>query len=215
MKMTSLTNSMNRKSPDYQSEYQLLKAGYSRVAGVDEAGRGCLAGPVVAAAVILDPGARITEVRDSKKLSSGMREHLRSRIFEHAVSVGIGICSPSEIDELNILWASMEAMRRALENLNQPADVALVDGNTEIPDSPCPQQTIVSGDATCESIAAASIIAKTERDAIMFDLSTDYAMYGWDTNKGYPTRAHYDALVEYGPSRFHRKSFRLTPRYVH
>ncbi|MEM1095829.1 MAG: ribonuclease HII [Bacteroidota bacterium] len=185
------------------------QAGRQYVAGVDEVGRGCLAGPVVAAAVVLPWGHSIEGVRDSKTLSEARRLALVERIQTEALATGVGMCSPAEIDELNILWASMEAMRRAVLNLSITPDALLIDGNRAIPTAPWPQQTVVKGDAKSQSIAAASIVAKTIRDALMADLDTAHPGYGWARNVGYPTAEHYAGLAAHGPTVHHRQSFKL------
>ena len=195
--------------PDLALERRQWDAGRRAVAGLDEAGRGCLAGPVVAAAVILPAGANLPGLDDSKKLSPSARAALVPQIHAQSLAVGVGACSPAEVDALNVLWAAMEAMRRAALDLALPPDVLLVDGNREIPDAPCPQVTVVKGDAKSLSIAAASVIAKTTRDAVMVDLDRAFPAYGWAGHKGYPTAAHYAALAEHGPSVHHRRSFRL------
>jgi len=164
---------------------------------------------VVAAAVILPHDAFLPGLDDSKKLSPSAREALVPEIKRVALAVGIGQCSPAEIDELNILWASLEAMRRALHQLDIPPNYVLVDGNTAIPHAPCPQETVVKGDARSLSIAAASVLAKVTRDRIMVELDATFPVYGWAGHKGYPTAAHYAALAEHGPSLHHRRSFRL------
>lgn len=179
------------------------------LAGVDEAGRGCLAGPVVAAAVVLAPDTQITGLDDSKKLTPAVRDDLFDAVTAEAVAVGVGQCSPEEIDELNILWASLEAMRRAVLSLALEPDLLLIDGNKPIPDAPWPQETVVKGDARSLSIAAASIVAKVTRDRLMTRLHDDFPVYGWAGHKGYPTASHYDALRTHGPSLHHRRSFRL------
>lgn len=193
---------------DIESTY--WKQGYAHVAGVDEAGRGCLAGPVVAAAVILPPEVAVPGVTDSKKLSPERRDELAKAIQQTALAVSVGLCTPEEIDQLNILWAAMEAMRRAAARLDPGADVLLIDGNRCFPDSPWPYETLVKGDQRSHAIAAASIIAKTTRDRMMADLHVALPCYGWAQNKGYPTKDHYDALAAHGPSPYHRRSFRLT-----
>lgn len=200
---------MSDKGITTQIERSLWNTGYQHVAGVDEAGRGCLAGPVVAAAVILPPDLVLPKVKDSKALSPKVREEVRARILEEAVAVGIGRCTPQEIDELNILWAAMEAMRRATEACSPPPDFLLVDGNRCFSEAPCPHETVVRGDQKCHAIAAASIIAKTERDALMRRLHEKHPVYGWNTNVGYPTAAHYEALDLHGPTLYHRHSFKL------
>jgi ribonuclease HII len=195
--------------PSLDAEHRLWQAGYGHVAGVDEAGRGCLAGPVVAAAVVLPRGVTLPGVRDSKQLNAATREALAARIRTQALAVGVGLCSPEEIDRLNILWAAMEAMRRAVADLSPTPDFLLVDGNHCFPGSPWPFETLVRGDRRSHTIAAASVIAKTTRDALMRALHEDDPRYGWCDNVGYPTKAHYAALARHGPSPYHRRSFRL------
>jgi ribonuclease HII len=176
------------------------------VCGVDEAGRGPLAGPVVAAAVILDPARPVSGLKDSKKLSSRQRELLAHGIREYALAWAIGQASVEEIDGLNILQASLLAMQRAVLALPQAPRLALVDGH-RAPALPCDVQTIVRGDAIEPCISAASILAKTHRDALMIELHARYPLYGFDIHKGYPTRAHLEALRCHGPSPVHRGSF--------
>jgi len=190
-------------------EHRLWTAGYQHVAGLDEAGRGCLAGPVVAAAVILPRAVEIPAIQDSKSLSESKRNDARAQIEERALAVEVGICSPQEIDEINILHAALEAMRRAANNLSPAAEYLLVDGNRWIENSAWPYETVVKGDASSQSIAAASIIAKTERDAMMRTLADEHPEYGWTTNVGYPTKQHYAAIEEHGVTSFHRQSFKL------
>lgn len=190
-------------------EQRLWNRGYTRIAGLDEAGRGCLAGPVVAAAVILPPGVSIPAIQDSKSLSETKRLAAREQIESHAAAISIGICSPQEIDELNILWAAMKAMRRAATDCTPAPDFLLVDGNRCFDDPPWPHETLVKGDTKSQSIAAASIMAKTTRDAMMRELHDEHPQYGWHSNVGYPTKAHYDALEQHGPTPYHRQSFRL------
>jgi ribonuclease HII len=198
------------EGPTFEKELALWTRGRKLVAGVDEAGRGCLAGPVVAAAVVFDSSCTIDGLNDSKKLGRDERQHMAEAIRREARAVGVGLCSPEEIDRLNILWASMEAMRRAVFGLRLDVDFLLVDGNRCYPDCPIPHETVVGGDGLCASIAAASIIAKTERDRLMADLHRDHPQFDWHTNVGYPTRAHYAALAAHGPTPHHRRSFRLT-----
>ena len=195
--------------PDLSIEHRHWSAGRRAVAGLDEAGRGCLAGPVVAAAVILPPDVSLPGLDDSKKLSPQQREALIPQIRAQALAVGVGQCSPAEVDRLNVLWAAMEAMRRAALDLALPPDLLLVDGNRGIPNAPCDQETIVKGDTKSLSVAAASVIAKTTRDTLMVELDRDFPAYGWAGHKGYPTAAHYAAIAEHGPSVHHRQSFRL------
>ena len=196
--------------PDLSFERRQWAAGRRVVVGLDEAGRGCLAGPVVAAAVVLPPDAQLPGLDDSKVLSAEARAALVPVIHREALAVGVGVCSPAEVDALNVLWASMEAMRRAAAALPLVPDVFLVDGNREVPGAPCPQETIVKGDAKSLSIAAASVIAKVTRDRQMVELDADFPVYGWAQHKGYPTAAHYAALATHGPSPHHRRSFRLS-----
>lgn len=194
---------------DLAFETSYWEQGVELIAGTDEAGRGCLAGPVVAAAVILKPGSRIEGVTDSKTLSPAARQSFADQIRTEALAWHVAECSPEEIDKLNILWAAMEAMRRAVAGLSpQPARV-LIDGNTDIPGLDIPARTIIKGDSRSHSIAAASILAKTHRDAVMRKLHGSHAGYGWDTNMGYPTLAHYEGLATHGPSPYHRRSFNL------
>ncbi len=194
---------------ELRPEVRCWQQGYRQVAGVDEVGRGCLAGPVVAAAVILPPYVALDGVRDSKQLRPEVRAKLAEQIRAHALAIGIGICTPEEIDRLNILNATLEAMRRAVANLDRPPDYLLVDGNRCFSDPPCPAEPIIKGDQRSLLIAAASILAKTTRDALMQRLHEKFPFYGWDRNVGYPTQAHYEALARYGPSPYHRRSFRL------
>jgi ribonuclease HII len=175
--------------------------------GIDEAGRGCLAGPVFAAAVILPDRLKAKGLNDSKKLSRKERNRLRSWIENKALAWSVASCSPAEIDRLNILWASVEAMHRAIAKLQQTPDLILVDGNKFKAYGAIPHQCIIGGDARYASIAAASILAKTWRDEYMEKLHAEYPAYGWDTNKGYPTEAHRQALADYGMTEYHRKSF--------
>lgn len=193
-------------------ERRLWAAGYEQIAGLDEAGRGCLAGPVVAAAVILPPDVEIEVIQDSKSISEEKRLDARRIIEERAVAAAVGRCSPAEIDNLNILAAALKAMRRAASDCHPPPDFVLVDGNQwtrDLVDAPWPHETVVKGDAKSQSIAAASILAKTERDALMRRLHEEHPEYGWESNVGYPTQQHYAALREYGATPHHRQSFTL------
>lgn len=184
-----------------------LRLRYRRVAGVDEVGRGPWAGPVVACAVVLDLDRLPEGLNDSKKLSAPARSRLCAALRASA-EVGIGEASVEEIDRLNILQASMLAMRRALAALPEPPDFALIDGN-RLPDGlPCPAEALVGGDGRCASIAAASIVAKVTRDAAMVALAQQFPGYGWETNAGYGTRAHRAALENLGVTPHHRRSFR-------
>lgn len=180
-------------------------------AGCDEAGRGCLAGPVYAAAVILPTDFSHPLINDSKQLSETQRNAARTIIEQHARSWAIAFLEPAEIDELNILRASFTAMHRAIAQLDLTPEQLLIDGNRFIPYREIPYQCIVKGDGKYASIAAAGILAKTARDAHMQQLHRDYPQYGWDRNKGYPTVGHRTAIAEVGVSPHHRKSFRLLP----
>ena len=192
--------------PNFEYEERIYSEGFSAVCGCDEAGRGPLCGPVVAAAVILPLGLEIEGLNDSKKLTEKKREKLFDIIKEKAIAYAIAEASPEEIDEINILNASMLAMRRAVEALPVKADFALIDGNCsrgfEIP-----TETVVSGDAKSCSIAAASILAKVTRDRGCKELDEQYPMYGIAKHKGYPTKDHMNAVREHGPSPIHRKTF--------
>ncbi|MCR4672935.1 MAG: ribonuclease HII [Lachnospiraceae bacterium] len=187
-------------------ERKYLDYGYTAVCGIDEAGRGPLAGPVVAAAVILDINDPILYVNDSKKLSEKKRESLYDEIIARAVSVGVGIKNPEIIDEINILQADYEAMRDAISGLSVCPDILLNDAVT-IPEVDIKQVAIIKGDAKSLSIAAASIIAKVTRDRIMLELDARYPEYGFARNKGYGTAEHIAALKEFGPAPVHRKTF--------
>ncbi len=181
-------------------------------AGCDEAGRGCLAGPVVAAAVILDPNNPIAALNDSKQLSAKTRKLLREEILEKALCYGIGIVDHKEIDQINILNASILAMHRALAKMPIEAQFILVDGNRFKPYQAIPHTCMVKGDARFSSIAAASILAKTERDQLMSELHQQYPAYAWERNQGYPTQAHRKAIATFGPSPYHRLTFQLLPK---
>jgi ribonuclease HII len=186
-------------------------SGYILEAGVDEVGRGCLAGPVVAAAVILPPDYRHSLLNDSKKLSKKQRELLREDIVRDAVAWAIGEASPAEIDEVNILNATYIAMHRALQQLAQAPDYLLVDGNRFRPYKEVPFSCMVKGDGRYLSIAAASVLAKTHRDALMCSLAEVYGHYGWEQNVGYPTKQHRDGIALHGATEHHRQSFTLLP----
>lgn len=192
--------------PTYEYEIEKTNQGYTAICGCDEAGRGPLCGPVVAAAVILPLNTVIEGLDDSKKLTEKKREKLFELIKEKAIAYAIAEASPEEIDEINILNASMLAMRRAVEKLAVKADFALIDGNCsrgfEIP-----TETVVKGDSKCYSIAAASILAKVTRDRGCIELDKQYPMYKIAKHKGYPTKDHMNAVRQYGPSPIHRKSF--------
>ena len=179
-------------------------------AGCDEAGRGCLAGPVVAAAVILPNRYQNKQLNDSKKLSEKLRIKLRCEINDKALAVGIGIVSEKKIDEINILQASLLAMHYAIKNLKIKPHYLVVDGNKFNPYPTIEHTCIVKGDSKFLNIAAASIIAKTTRDDLMDELSKEFPNYEWKQNKGYPTKKHRMAISKYGVTKYHRKSFRLT-----
>ena len=178
-------------------------------AGVDEAGRGCLAGPVYAAAVILPGDYKDNELNDSKQLSAMKRERLRKRIEEESLAWAVDSVSPGIIDEINILNASILAMHLAILKLKHTPELLLVDGNRFKPVSNIRHQCIIKGDAKFMSIAAASILAKTYRDEYMCRIGKEFPLYGWENNKGYPCRKHRDAIYSYGPCKYHRMSFRL------
>ncbi len=193
--------------PDLSFETDCHGKGYSAIAGVDEVGRGPLAGPVVAAAVILPMDAVPEGLQDSKKLTEARREALYNILMRDA-ACGLGQASVPEIDEVNILQASHLAMCRALEALPMQADFALIDGNRLPKALTIPAQTVVKGDAKSKSIAAASIIAKVTRDRIMRDLAQQFPGYGWEKNAGYPTKQHQQALLDIGVTPHHRRSFK-------
>jgi ribonuclease HII len=180
--------------------------GIKLICGVDEAGRGPLAGPVCAAAVILPPHAQIPGLNDSKKLTDKKRRELYPVIMEQAVAYGIGFASHEEIDEINILQATYLAMERAIAKLSVRPELALIDGN-RAKDFGVPVKTVIKGDSLSASIAAASILAKVTRDDLMLEAAREYPQYAFDVHKGYGTKAHYEALAAYGPSPIHRMSF--------
>jgi ribonuclease HII len=192
----------------------MLKKRYSQFnfeAGCDEAGRGCLAGPVVAAAVVLPQNHTLNGLNDSKKLSASMREHLASEVKLKAISWAVGIVEAAEIDAINILNASFLAMHRAIDQLTVKPEYLIIDGNRFNPYPQIGHACIVKGDAQYMSIAAASILAKTQRDHIMQQLHKQYPLYLWNSNKGYPTAEHRNAIAKHGPCHYHRKSFQLLP----
>lgn len=180
--------------------------GIKLICGVDEAGRGPLAGPVCAAAVILPPHAQIPGLNDSKKLTDKKRRELYPVIMEQAVAYGIGFASHEEIDEINILQATYLAMERAIAKLSVRPELALIDGN-RAKDFGVPVKTVIKGDSLSASIAAASILAKVTRDDLMLEAAKEYPQYAFDVHKGYGTKAHYESLAAYGPSPIHRMSF--------
>jgi ribonuclease HII len=187
----------------YSSDLQIIEC------GCDEAGRGCMAGPVSAAAVILPPDYHNDRINDSKQLSRKVREELRKEIERDAVAYAVVFVSPEEIDQVNILSASLLGMNRAVQQLTVRPQLLLIDGNRFRNQTGIPYQCVVKGDATFLSIAAASILAKTYRDELMYQLDSEYPMYGWKVNVGYPTRAHQEAIIQYGLTPYHRKSFHL------
>lgn len=188
-------------------ENRMRRCGFTRIAGVDEVGRGCLAGPVVAAAVVLDAVRRVPGLRDSKMLSAAARERLYRLITARAAAWAVGQASAEEIDRLNIHRASLLAMRRAVEGLVPPPDLLLVDA-FHIPDVAIPQRGLIRGDVRSASIAAASIVAKVTRDRLMVELHAIDGRYGFDRHKGYATREHLHALARFGLSTVHRRTFR-------
>jgi ribonuclease HII len=184
----------------------LAKEGYRRVAGLDEVGRGSLAGPVVAAAVILDRGSRLAGVRDSKLLSEGSRRRLFGQIVLAAVAYGFGIADADVVDRVNVFQATREAMKRSLEQLTVPPDALLIDAVT-LPAVDLPQRSLIHGDRRCLSIAAASILAKVYRDEMMKEFDSFYPAYRFSANKGYPTAEHRRAIHAVGFSPLHRRTF--------
>lgn len=178
-------------------------------AGCDEAGRGCLAGHVFAAAVILPKDYKNELLNDSKKLTEKQRYQLREQIEREAIAYAVGVVTHEEIDQMNILKSSFIAMHRAVDALSVRPQHLLIDGNRFIPYPDIPHTTVVKGDAKFMSIAAASVLAKTYRDDYMMNIHKEYPMYAWDKNKGYPTKAHRAAIVQFGASPYHRKSFNL------
>lgn len=182
--------------------------------GCDEAGRGCLAGPVVAAAVILGPDFSNDIINDSKKLSEKTRNSLRTYIEENALAWAVGIVTPQEIDQINILNASFLAMHRALDQIQYPLDLIVVDGNRFNKYNDIPHECIVKGDGKYMNIAAASILAKTYRDEIMDNLANEFPEYNWKKNKAYPTKMHREAIAKFGVTPHHRLSFKLLPEQL-
>ena len=180
-------------------------------AGCDEAGRGCLAGPVVAGAVILPKDYYHEELNDSKQLTEKQRVAIRKDILRDAIAWGVGVASPGEIDDINILNASYLAMHRAIEQLKQRPELLLIDGNRFKPFNDIPHECIIKGDGKYFSIAAASVLAKTYRDDLMRQLAIEFPEYGWESNVGYPTVAHREGLKAHGSTPHHRMSFQLLP----
>jgi ribonuclease HII len=194
-------------------EKKASQKGFSRIAGIDEAGRGPLAGPVVSAAVIIPISLRIPGISDSKKLTPKKRNYLYEKIYDLAVSVGIGIVDPFEIDRINILQAALLSMAMAVENLAPQPDCLLIDG-TFLISSALPQEAIPKGDALSVSIAAASIVAKVTRDRLMERYHQDYPQFGFSKHKGYPTKAHKKAIQKFGCCPIHRRSFKGVKEYL-
>ncbi len=188
-------------------ERDAWRAGLGRVAGVDEAGRGPLAGPVVAAAVILDPGRPINGLQDSKLLTPARRAELFAEIRQVAMAVGVGSVDPETIDRINILEATRRAMLEAIEKLPLPPELVLIDALRIVP-LPCPQKSLIKGDRRSASIAAASIVAKVTRDRLMVEYDRQFPVYGFARHKGYATPAHQAALAKYGPCPLHRRTFK-------
>lgn len=197
---------MSIKQDWFLYEKQAFADGYCTVCGVDEAGRGPLAGPIYAAAVILPQNFMIDGLNDSKKLSARKREFLYDKIIENALAFGIAFASETEIDQINILNATFLAMKRAVDALKMKPDLALIDGSSS-PKLDSLTKTIIKGDSLSASIAAASILAKVTRDRFMTNLSYEYPQYGFEKHKGYGTKIHVEAIKKYGPSTIHRKSF--------
>lgn len=187
---------------------------YDYEVGTDEAGRGCLAGPVTAAAIHINHQLHTTLINDSKKLTINSRAALRAFIENNSTHFSIAHVFEETIDEINILNASIKAMHNAISQLTFEPEFIIVDGSRFKPYKQIPHETIVKGDAKYLSIAAASILAKTHRDEYMLKLHKEFPMYGWDTNMGYPTKKHREAILEYGPCKYHRKSFRLLPEQL-
>ena len=194
-------------------ENKAFQKGFSRIAGIDEAGRGPLAGPVVSAAVIIPISLQIPGISDSKKLTPKKRNYLYEKIYDLAVSVGIGIVDPLEIDRINILQAALLSMAMAVENLAPQPDFLLIDGIFLI-SSALPQEAIPKGDALSASIAAASIVAKVTRDRLMERYHQDYPQFGFSKHKGYPTKAHKEAIRKFGCCLIHRRSFKGVKEYL-
>lgn len=191
-------------------EWACQQSGYKQIAGIDEAGRGALAGPVIAAAVILPLNCSIDGLRDSKQLTPKQRDRFADEIYSVALSVGIGSADNRTVDRLNVLGATLLAMQNAIENLTPPPDYLLIDG-INIPATDIPGEAIPKGDSRSYSIAAASIIAKTTRDRIMIELDRTYPHYGFQGHKGYPTSQHRQAIAQFGASDIHRQTFKLLP----
>lgn len=190
---------------------KLNYSGYILEAGTDEAGRGCLSGPVVAAAVILPENFHHDLLNDSKQISEKKRRELRPYIEEHALAFGVAFVDHKEVDEINVLQASITGMQRSIEQLSPQPAFIIVDGNKFKPYKEIPHETIVKGDAKFMSIAAASVLAKTYRDEYMEKIHQEYPQYNWRKNKGYPTKEHRNAIREFGATPYHRMTFKLLP----
>lgn len=189
-------------------------SGFSIEAGTDEAGRGCLSGPVVAAAVILPKDFLHPFLNDSKQLSEKKRDELRPFIEEHALAYGVSFVWQKEVDEINVQQASIIGMHRSIDQLKLTPEFIIIDGNKFKDYKDIPYETIVKGDAKYLSIAAASVLAKTYRDEYMTKIHQEYPMYNWQKNKGYPTKEHRNAIREFGATNYHRKTFKLLPEQL-
>jgi ribonuclease HII len=196
-----------KTKPSYKMEKSLIKRGYTRICGVDEVGMSCIAGPVVAAAVVIDPAKPIKGLNDSKLLTPEERNDLFCLITERSITYGIGLATVEVINSKNIYWASRDAMISAISKIIPEPDFLLIDGNQRL-HIDVSQESIVKGDTKCNSIAAASILAKVSRDRIMEEFHNMYSDYGWITNKGYPTEFHRAAIAKYGLTPLHRINFR-------
>ncbi|PIE99206.1 MAG: ribonuclease HII [Polaribacter sp.] len=190
---------------------ELNYSGYKLEVGTDEAGRGCLSGPVVASAVILPEDFEHPFLNDSKQLSEKKREELRPYIEQNALAYAVVFVDNEEVDELNVLQASITAMHRAIDKLSVVPEFIIVDGNKFRPYKEIPHKTIVKGDAKYMSIAAASVLAKTYRDEFMDKIYKEFPQYSWNKNKGYPTKSHREGIKKYGATKYHRKTFKLLP----
>ena len=193
---------------------KLNHSGFTLEAGTDEAGRGCLSGPVVAAAVILPENFHHEVLNDSKQLSEKKRKELRPYIEEHAIAFAVSFIDQEEVDKLNVLQASITGMHRSIAGLKTIPEFIIVDGNKFKPYSNIPHETIVKGDAKYLSIAAASVLAKTYRDEYMEKIHQEFPQYNWKKNKGYPTKEHRNAIREFGATKYHRKTFKLLPEQL-
>ena len=206
-------NETERMERMVRYERHAYQQGATAVAGLDEAGRGCLAGPVVAAAVILPRDWLHAEINESKQLTAHQRDTLFAVIHEHALGIGVGIASVEVVDRLNILQATYVAMKEAVSNLSSPPDFLLLDA-VQLSNMPMPQHSIIKGDTLSLSIAAASIIAKVTRDRLMVEYDQQYPAYGFAAHKGYGTQQHRSAIKQYGPCPIHRRTFRGVKEYL-